>query len=321
MDFTIIGTGSAVPSHVETNHDLSKFIDTTDEWIFSRSGIKERHICTDDTLIDIAYKAAIAALNNANVLAEDLDLIICATASGEYIIPSLACLLQERLHATCPAFDLNAACSGFIYALDVAAGYYARGTVKKVLIVAADALSRFVDWTDRSTCVLFGDAAGAAVLAEGNDLLSIRLTASGNGDVLNVPNIQGNFPKKIKNSSEPYLKMVGQEIYKFAIFAMCNDIKTVIEAAGIKKKEISFVLPHQANIRIIEAALSRLSIPNEKCLTNIQNYGNTSAASIPLVLDEANRNGTFKSGDILVLSAFGGGLTTGACVIRWNKTN
>lgn len=321
MNYTIIGTGSALPSHVETNNNLSKFIDTTDEWIFTRTGIKERHICKDENLTEISYRAAEAALTDAGVSAKDLDLIICATMRGEFITPSLACLLQEKLGATCPAFDLNAACTGFIYALDVAAAYFARGAVKKVLVVAADAMSKLIDWTDRSTCVLFGDGAGAVVLSEGSDLLSIKLTSSGNADVLKVPNVQGNFPFGNKESDEPYMQMLGQEVYKFAVSAMCNDIETVIDASGIKKPDLSFVIPHQANNRIIEAALNRLSIPAEKCLTNIQSCGNTSAASIPLLLDEANRNGTFKTGDLLVLSAFGGGLTTGACVIRWSKAN
>lgn len=319
MNFTIAGTGSALPSFVETNHDLSKFIDTTDEWIFSRTGISERRICKDEDLTDISYRAAVAALSDAGILAEELDLIICATMRGEYITPSLACLLQERLSAACPAFDINAACSGFIYALDVAAGYFSRKTVKKVLIVAADAMSKLVDWNDRSTCVLFGDGAGAIVLSEGSDLLSIKLTSSGNADVLRIPNVNGNFPFSLNRQNEPYMHMIGQEVYKFAVSSMCGDIASVIGDAKITQDDISFVLPHQANNRIIEAALSRLNIPPEKCLTNIQNYGNTSAASIPILLDEANRSNSFKAGDLLVLSAFGGGLTTGACVIRWSK--
>ncbi|MFZ5974015.1 MAG: beta-ketoacyl-ACP synthase III [Bacillota bacterium] len=321
MSFSIIGTGSAVPDCVKTNADLSNIVDTSDEWITTRTGIKERHICTNEALSDILFKAAVMALEDAGTAAKELDLIICATIRGDYISPSLACVIHEKLGAlaSCPAFDINAACTGFIYALDVAAGYFARKKAKKVLILAAEAMSTMVDWNDRATCVLFGDGAGAAVLAAGDDLLSIRLTALGNTEALYIPHVTGNCPYSEKSETDTFLVMHGQDVYKFAVSAMCNDVLEVIKEAGIAKTEIDYVLPHQANIRIIDAAQKRLKIPQYKYITNIGKYGNTSAASIPLMLDESSRSGKLKKGDILVFSAFGGGFTTGACVLRWNK--
>lgn len=319
MSFTIIGTGSKVPALVKTNEQLADLVETSDEWITTRTGIKQRHICTTESLADILYDAAASALDDAGTRADELDLIVCATIRGDYISPSLACVVQERLRASCPAFDINAACTGFIYALDVAEGYFARKKVRKVLVLAAEAMSKTVDWNDRATCVLFGDGAGAAVLAEGDDLLSIKLTAVGNTGALFIPHVGGNCPFVAVQSARPYLSMQGQDVYKFAVSSMCRDIQDVIKEAGIAKTDIAYVLPHQANIRIIDAAQKRLKIPQYKYISNIEKYGNTSAASIPLLLDEANRDGRFKRGDILVLSAFGGGFTTGACVIRWNR--
>lgn len=319
MSFSIIGTGSAVPGCVKTNMELTGFIDTSDEWIISRTGIRQRHICTEESLTDIAFDAAVSALENAQTDAKEIDLIICATIRADTISPSLACSILERMGASCPAFDINGACPGFIYALDAAAGYFARKKVKKVLIVAADALSKMADWNDRATCVLFGDGAGAAVLSEGDDLLSIKITAQGNVGVLYIPHVCGNSPFSEQKQEPSFVRMQGQDVYKFAVSAMCNDIIDVVQQAGIAKTDIDYVLPHQANLRIIEAAQKRLKIPKYKYLTNIESYGNTSAATIPLLLDEENRGGRFKKGDILVLSAFGAGLTNGACVLRWNK--
>ena len=319
MNFSILGTGSALPVCIKTNEDLSKIVDTNDEWISTRTGIKERRICGEQPLSEIASIAANNALENAGIKADELDLIICATISGDYITPSLACIIQSKIKATCPAFDVSAACTGFIYALDVAAGYFARGKFKKILIVAADAMSKLIDWKDRATCVLFGDAASAVVLTAGDDLLSIKLTATGDPTALNAPNVTGNCPFGQMPETKPYMSMNGQEIYKFAVSAMCNDITDVINEAGLTKDQIDYILPHQANIRIIEAAQKRLKMAKDKYLTNIKSYGNTSAVSIPLLLDDANRSGKFKKGDLLALSAFGAGLTTGACVIRWNK--
>ena len=233
--------------------------------------------------------------------------------------PSQACVIQKRIGASCPAFDVNAACSGFLYALDVAAGYFARKKAKKVLVVSSEVLSRLADWTDRSTCVLFGDGAGAVVLGEGDDLLSLRLTADGNWESLVIPQVHGNCPFDETKGEAPFLRMNGQDVYKFAVTNMAADLKCVIEEAGLTCEQVDFVLPHQANIRIIEAAAHRLSIPREKYVVNIERYGNTSSASIPMMLDELNRQGTLKKGDILAMTAFGGGFTTGAGVLRWSK--
>lgn len=322
MSFSILGTGSALPAQVITNDALSQIVDTSDEWIQSRTGIAERRICSHESAVDLAYEAAINALKDSACTANDLDLIICATISADYITPSLACILQQRLGATCPAFDLNAACTGFIYGLDVAAGYFARKPNQKILVVAAEQMSRIVDWTDRSTCVLFGDGAGAVVLGEGNDLLAIQIGAEGKIDPLYAHNQQGNSPFAEKTSDEAvstYMKMDGQEVFRFAVTVMTQTVESVLQEAKLTKEEIAYLLPHQANIRIIDAACSRLKLQREKCLSNIASRGNTSAAGIAILLDEANKAGRFRKGDLLALTAFGGGLTTGACILRWGK--
>lgn len=315
MSFRILGSGSSVPANTVTNDDLSKLVDTSDEWIVSKTGIKERHIMKDESLIDLAYAAAENALENASCKAEELDLIICATVAGDYKTPSLAAMLTCRLGVKCVAFDLNSACSGFIYSLDAAAGFFARGKAKKALIVGAEAMSRNVDWEDRATCVLFGDGAGAVVIGEGDGYLASKLTCEGNTEVLNIGNSGSNLYNK--TDGKQFLKMNGQEVYRFAVTSMSGDVADVIAAAKLSVGDISYILPHQANMRIIKAATDKIGIDKEKVLVNIERQGNLSSASIPVLLDEYNRKGAFKSGDILVLTAFGGGLTTGACVIRW----
>ncbi len=319
MGFSLIGTGSAYPARRVTNDELSRLVDTSDEWIRSRTGVCERRVLTGESLTDIAHDAAVRALQDAGVEPGELDLIVCATIRNDYITPSLACVLQKRLGASCVAMDINAACSGFLYALDVADGYFARRRVKKALVVAAEAMSKLVDWTDRATCVLFGDGAGAAVLAEGDDLLSLRISASGNTESLGIPNIEGDSPFSENMGKRPHVFMNGQDVYKFAVNALCRDLEAVIEAAGIRREDIAYVLPHQANSRIIDAAISKLGIAAEKYLVNIERFGNTSAASIPILLDEFRRKNAFHPGDLLALSAFGGGFTTGACVLRWRR--
>ncbi len=318
MSFQILGTGSAHPVCAQTNDDLSAFLETSDEWISTRTGIKSRYVCTTETLSALAAQAGRAALENAGVLPEELDLIICATVRGDYITPALACVVQKMLGATCPAFDVNAACSGFVYALDVADGYFARKRVKKVLVVAAEEMSKLLDWQDRSTCVLFGDGAGAAVLGEGDGLRAIRISTTGNSDALRIPHVQGNSPFNQTEAAEPFLFMDGQEVYKFAVAAMCNDVRAVIEEAGLTEDDIDYVLPHQANLRIIDTAKKKLHIPPEKFCVNISQYGNTSSAGVAILMDEMHRAGKFHPGDVLVLSTFGGGLTTGACTLVWS---
>lgn len=318
MSFQVIGTGRMVPEFTLSNEQLSTMVDTSDEWITTRTGIKNRFILQDETLSEIAGIAANRALQNAGIEAKELDLIICSTIQGDYVIPSLACMIQKEIGASCPAFDVNAACSGFIYALDIAESYFARGKVKNVLVIAAEAISRFADCRDRSTCVLFGDAAGAVVLSKGENLLSIKLTAEGNDEFLTIGGQKGNFPdRKIDENHNEYMYMNGQEVYKFAIGSICRDVTEVMEQAGIQNDDVKVILTHQANSRILEAAKNKLDIDGDKFISVIDRYGNTSSASIPVMLDELNRAGKLEKGDKIVLSAFGGGLTTGAAVLRW----
>ena len=318
MSFRIIGTGRCVPEYVLTNEEISTMVETSDEWISTRTGIKERRICTKETITDLAVTAAKNALEDAKAAPEELDMIICGTIRGEFISPSEACVIQKKLGARCPAFDVNAACSGFLYCMDVAAGFFARKRVKKVLVVCADNVSNCSDWNDRATCVLFGDGAGAAVRAEGSDLLSIELTTTGDYEYLRIPRGENACPMYRHPSERPVLHMNGREVYKFAVNAMVTGLQNAVAAAGLKESDIDHVMPHQANMRIIEAAKAKLSFAPEKYFYNITRYGNTSAACIPMMLDEANRAGKLKKGDYIAMAAFGGGLTSGSAVLRWN---
>jgi 3-oxoacyl-[acyl-carrier-protein] synthase III len=320
MSFSVIGTGSALPEAIVDNERLCAVVDTSDEWIRTRTGIGERRICAQETVTDIAVKASLAALRRAGVEPSELDLILCATMTGDCLIPSQACLVQAGIGAACPAFDINAACSGFMYALDAADAYFCRGRAKRVLVVAAEAMSRVLNWADRATCVLFGDGAGAVVLAPGDDLLSIRLTARGDAAPLSAQGRQAASPFSgaPAPAAAPLLMMNGREVYRFAVSSVVRDLQDVIADAGLEQGDISWVLLHQANMRILDAAASRLCIPRDRYANNIARYGNTSAASIPVLLDEIYSEGKLNPGDMLALSAFGGGLTTGACVLRWN---
>ena len=228
-------------------------------------------------------------------------------------------MIQKEIGATCAAFDVNAACSGFIYALDIAAGFFARKKVKKVLIVSMDNLSNIIDWTDRSTCVLFGDGGAAAVLGEGDDLLSIHLTAVGNDAAIRIPHGTNSSPFYEHEEERAVLHMAGNEVYKFATAAMANGIKRAVDEAGLQQSNVDVVIPHQANIRIINTAAKNLDIPRERFFCNVEHYGNTSSASVPIALDEASKSGFLKKGDIIAMCAFGGGLTTGSCILRWSK--
>lgn len=318
MSIKITGTGSALPKLSKTNEDLSKVMDTSHEWIFSRTGIISRHIC-EEGLTPIATQAGQNALQDAGVKAEDIDYIICATISGDYGTPSLACLVQKELGATCPAMDLSAACAGFIYGLEIADAFISSGKAKRILLIAAESMSSTVDWTKRDVSVLFGDGAGATVIEAGDDLLSISINAFGQAEPLYMKRPKSNCPFVKEKEDDVYLHMDGQEIYKFAVNAMIRDITYVLDAANMNTADIDFVLPHQANLRIIDAATRKLSIPQEKFLSNIESKGNTSAASIPILLDESCKAGLIKAGQLLVMTAFGAGLTTGACVIKWSK--
>jgi len=317
MSFKILGTGSYTPAKIVTNDELSKLVDTSDEWITERTGIKQRHISTNEGTSALAYKAAYNALENANVKPEEIDMILCATISSDLASPSVAIMVQKLLGATCPAMDISAACSGFVYTLDVAAGFFERKKVKKMLVIGAERLSKMLDWQDRATCVIFADGAGAVVLGEGDNYLASKLFAKGDDVTIKIPNFIGLSPYFENEEEKPCINMKGREVFKFAVNAMCNDVTEVLEKANLGQQDVAFVIPHQANLRIIDAVKKKLDIAADKYCHNIDKYGNTSSASIPIVLDEVNREGKIKKGDYIVLSAFGGGLTTGACVIKW----
>ncbi len=311
-----MGTGRSVPAFVLDNARLSEMVDTSDDWIVSRTGIRERHICLTESLADLATDAASRALSQAGVSARELSLILCATLQGDYVTPSLACTVQKRLEATCPAFDINAACTGFLYALDTAAGHYARRG-GRVLVIAAENMSKHIDWNDRATCVLFGDGAGAVVLEQGDNLLASKIGATGNDEFLTIFGSHSRFPGADIPLGKQSVYMNGQEIYRFAVGSMCRDIDDALRTANVSVEDIRFFLVHQANKRILDAAKARLGVNDERMVMTIERYGNTSAASIPIMLDEMNRADRLTRGDLLVFCAFGGGLTTGAAVIRW----
>ena len=318
MSFCILGTGSFVPQRVVTNEDLSHMVETSDEWIVKRVGVKERRVCTTETVTDLGVEASVRALENSGVKPEELDLIIAATISADTISPGLAGMVQNRIGASCPCFDMNVACPGFLFALDVAAGFFARKAVRKVLVVSAERMSGLIDWTDRSTCVIFGDGAGAAVLGEGDSYLASELHTTGGDDVISIPTWWDNSPFYGHELKKNVVSMAGQETYKFAVTSMVRDIQSVMAKAGITGDQVKAVIPHQANYRIINEARRRLpEIAPEKFLINIQRCGNTSSASEPILLDEANRQGLLQPGDYVVLSAFGGGLSSAASVVRW----
>lgn len=318
MSFRILGTGSFLPQKVLTNDDLSHMVETSDEWITKRVGVKERRVCTTETNTDMGVAAALAALEDSGVKPEELDLIIGATISADTISPGLAGMVQNRIGAACPCFDMNAACPGFLFALEVADGFFVKKTVKKVLVVSAERMSGLIDWTDRSTCVIFGDGAGAAVLGEGDSYLASELHTAGGDDVISIPTWWDNSPFYEHQLKQNKVNMAGQETYKFAVSSMVRDIQSVMAKAGITGEQVKAVIPHQANYRIINEARRRLpEIAPEKFLINIQRCGNTSSASEPILLDEANRQGLLQPGDYVVLSAFGGGLSSAASVVRW----
>lgn len=323
---TIAGTGSYVPEKVLTNADLEKFVDTNDEWITSRTGIKERRIAADDEFTShLATKAAERALEQANLAAEDVQLIIVATISPDTITPATACYVQHNLGATkAIAFDISAACSGFLYAMKMAKRMISDGAYENALIIGAEKLSSFVNWEDRNTCVLFGDGAGAAVLRRASEdegrVLATEMGSNGkHTGILHIPGGGSACPTTPANADQKLasLNMAGREVFKLAVTAMKNAAETVIERAGLTADDIKLVIPHQANLRIIDAIADRLTIPNEKVFVNLHKYGNTSAAAVAIALDEAHREGRFQRGDNIVLVVFGAGLTWAATAIEW----
>lgn len=324
----IMGTGSCLPEKILTNFDLEKMVDTSDEWIVTRTGIKQRRII-DSNLpgSNLAATAARYALEDAGINADEIDLIIVATITPDMSTPSTACIVQSILCAkNAVAFDINAACTGFIYAMTVAKQFLTTGYCSNALIIGVDVLSRITDWSDRNTCVLFGDGAGAAVLTskntELNGVLSTYIGADGAlGTKLTCPLYFLSEEEKQKRigRAEKTIWMDGSEVFKFAVKAMETAAIEAINRAGITLKDVSFIVPHQANIRIVEGAAKRLTYSIENIYTNIDKYGNMSAASIPVALDEANKNGRIKNGDNVLLVGFGGGMTWGSSVIKWTK--
>lgn len=317
MSLKIIGTGRGIPQKPVSNNDLAAIMDTTDEWITSRTGIKNRYISTDESMTDLCEKATNNALTKAKMTIDDIDMIICSTMCGDYITPSLACCVGERLNKSCPAFDINAACSGFVYALDMAQAYIETKKAKTILIICAEFMSHLVDWKDRATCVLFGDGAGACIVTEGNALKYINLTADGDTKSLAQKSGTGNSPFTLEPREQGSLVMEGQVIFKFAVSMIESQAKLAIETLGITFDSIDYYLLHQANKRILDSARTRLKQPEEKFPININNYGNTSSATVPILLDEMIEAGKIKKGDTLLMSAFGGGLTTGTCILVW----
>ncbi|MDO8427379.1 MAG: beta-ketoacyl-ACP synthase III [Deltaproteobacteria bacterium] len=323
MKARLIGTGSFVPKKILTNYDLEKMVETSDSWISTRTGIRQRRVAVEDSTSEMAAKAAKAALKAAGVSPKEIDLIIVGTVTPDMTFPSSACFVQSHLgvKSGAAAFDVSAACSGFLYALDIANKYIKSGSVQKALVIGADRFSRLVDWKDRSTCVLFGDGAGAVVLSaeKGNrGVLSSRIHSDGrHWEMLYADSPCPPSPFEKKGSGNHYLKMNGNETFKLAVRTMGSAIKEVMEETGLKPEDISLLIPHQANLRIINAARDRLKLAEEKVFTNLDKYGNTSAGSIPIALDEAVREGKVKDNDIILFVSFGGGLTWASAAVRW----
>jgi 3-oxoacyl-[acyl-carrier-protein] synthase-3 len=324
----IIGWGYHVPSKIITNRDLEQIVDTNDEWIRSRTGIEERHVAADpkETTATLAIAAARKALEVADVHPSKVDLVICATSSPEYIWPATASLVQDALGAVnAGAFDLSAACSGFVYALSMARGHILAGDAEYVLVIGAETLSRIVDWTDRSTCVLFGDGAGAVLIAASDvpgGIMAVELGSDGSGaNALLVPAGGSAMPASLEtiSSGSHFIKMDGKAVFRFATRVMAQATRKVLDRSGMTTDDVDLIIPHQANIRIIQSSvLNQLKIPSEKVLINLQKYGNTSTASIPIALCEAIETGRVKPGHNLVFVGFGAGLSWGACAIKWS---
>jgi 3-oxoacyl-[acyl-carrier-protein] synthase-3 len=314
----IIATGSYLPTKILSNFDLEKIVDTTDEWIFSRSGIKNRHIIGEDEMpSDMGYYAALDAINSSGIDKNSIDMILFATCTPDYVFPSNGCILQNKLGLNnVPSFDLNAACSGFLYAITTADSYIKSGMVDTILVIGADAVSHFIDYKDRSTCVLFGDGAGAVILQKSNTegIIRSELFADGSGECFL------HAKSKIKSGNivgNPFIYMDGKPVFKYAVKSMANAATRMLEQTGYMTSDIDWLVPHQANIRIIEAIIEHLGLSFDKVITTVENHGNTAAASVPLALDFAVKNNKIKNGDLVLLESFGAGFTWGASLIRF----
>ena len=313
----IIGTGSAIPSKVVTNDMLSEFLDTSDEWIVPRTGIRSRHVISSEELEDLGIEACRKALDMSGLGPQDIDYFICSNVVNEYATPGLSCVIGAGLGLQCPCIDINCACPGFIYAMDIAEAQYRSGRVKNVLIVCCEEPTRMCDWTDRSTSVLFGDGAGAAVLTAGDNIKGISLHCEPAPDKIWQKRLMQPTPYITKEEHDTPLQMKGREVFKFAVNASTRDVEALLKSAGMSKDDVSFYMVHQANARIIDAIKQYLNEPDSKFPSNIADHGNSSSASCPILLDERNRKGMFKKGDILVFSAFGAGLLSGAAIVEW----
>ena len=313
----IIGTGSALPKKIVTNDMLSEFLDTSNEWITTRTGVKSRHVISDERLEDMAIEAARKALDDAGLKAKELDYIICSNVVNEYVTPQLSCIIQGGIGATCPCIDINCACAGFIYAIEIAESFYRSGMASKVLVVCAEEPTRMTDWNDRRTCVLFGDGAGAAVLAEGDNIKGFQMSAASATDKLWQYRVLHPTPYICKEEQEMALQMKGQDVFKFAVKASSKDISRLLKKNGMNASDLDYVLLHQANIRIIDTIRHSLALEEEKFPINITDHGNSSSACCPILLDECNRKGMFKKGDKIVICAFGAGFVSGAVLLEW----
>ena len=315
----IIGTGSALPEKVVTNDMLADFLDTSDSWITTRTGIRSRRLLSTETLRELAMKAARAALESARVRPEEIDYLICSNVANSYVSPSLGSIILGPLGCCCPTFDLNGACAGLVYALDMADAFLQTRRARTILIVAAEQPSRFCDWHDRATSVLFGDGASALVVTGGEGFVDFRLTGETHTDVMYYKRSLEPTPYDcVKEKTEP-LVMEGREVFRLAVEASIRDVDALLEKNGMTGVDIDFFLLHQANLRIIEFIREHLGQPREKFPTNIQKYGNTSSASIGILMDELSREGQLKTGDTLLLSAFGGGFVTAAALLKWSE--
>ena len=322
MGAKIIGTGSCLPATVVTNDDLAKIMDTSDEWISSRTGIRERHLVKEETTASMSAEAARRAMDNAGITAEEIDLIIVGTLSADHVTPSCACEVQAQIGAkNAVAFDINAACAGFMFALNIANAYLQTNTYRTALILGAETLSKIMDWNDRSTCVLFGDGAGAAIVRAEEGSVGVLAFDQGSdgvkGGVLACEGRSNNNPLVETSKELAYVHMDGQEVYKFAVTAVPYSLQKTIQAAGLTVEDIDYFALHQANIRILQSVAKRLKAAEEKFPISLDHCGNISAASVPILLDELNRKGMLKPGMKIALSGFGGGLTWASAVIEW----
>lgn len=318
----IAGTGMALPDNIVTNDDLAKFVDTSDEWITSRTGIKERRISTGDTTTDLAYRAAIQALTEAKLKPEELDMIIVATITPDNFTPSVACMLQDRLHAgNAVAFDIAAACSGFIFGLKIGTQFIKTGEFKNALVIGSEVLSKIMNWEERSTCVLFGDGAGAAILKIGKEpgILSVYAASDGaRGKFLSCKALPINSPfYKEDTDGKSLVDMNGKEVFKFAGPAIVDAVTKLLKDSKLNLQDIKYIVPHQANIRIIHYAAGKLKLDESKFYLNLDKYGNTSSASVPIALHEMKSKGLLIRGDKIIMVGFGGGLTWGGAVVSW----